>query len=60
MTLARDQANRPALASHLITTDPQAAAALAREPGDPQLRPQEGRSWPKSALRPPGRRLRYR
>ncbi len=60
MAPSRDQDNRLALASDLITTDPEAAAALAREPGDPQVRPQEGRSWQRSALRPPGRRLRYR
>jgi hypothetical protein len=39
MALSRDQANRLAWASGLITTDPEAAAARAREPGDPQLRP---------------------
>ena len=59
MAPSRDQDNRPASASDLITTDPEAAAALAREPGDPPVRPQEGRSWQRSALRPPGRRLRY-
>ena len=36
---SRDQENRLALASGVITTDPEAAAALAEEPGDPQLRP---------------------
>jgi hypothetical protein len=60
MAPSPDQDNRPALASDLITTDPQAAAALPREPVDPPVRPQEGRSWPRSALRPPGRTLRYR
>jgi hypothetical protein len=60
MAPSRDQDNRPALSGDLITTDRKAAAALAREPGDPPGRPQEGRSWQRSALRPPGRRLRYR
>jgi hypothetical protein len=39
MAHSRDPDNRPALASDLVSTDPEAAAALAREPGDPQLRP---------------------
>jgi hypothetical protein len=39
MSLSRDQDNRLALAGDLISTDPEAAVALAREPGDPQGRP---------------------
>jgi hypothetical protein len=39
VALSRDQDNRLALVKDLITTDPEAAAALAKEPGDPPVRP---------------------
>jgi hypothetical protein len=39
MPPSRDQQNRLASASDLIIGDPEAAAALAREPGDPPVRP---------------------